>query len=383
MFYCQQNERDQLRDSTFTIRGARHRIPAWIAAALLGLAGALGACSDDTCEPEGELVASSPQIGVIALDEEAVSWTALPAPGEPRVGEVWRKAKDGGEPERLYQGVEEAFFPFPRLSVDATHVYWLEPCSRPGVTPTCAEVRRVPKAGGAPQTLVRDRVYSFAVDGDRVYYSTSNEQQREGNPSAPGADGAVWSMPKDGSSQPVALASNLAKLRQVAVYGDHVYFVADRGTQPGTGLEAWISRVPKMGGDVETAALASGYPDTFVLSDQGMVFFEDRTLVKVPEGDTRRVFVSSPSENSVQGLAAVGNTAYFGDSGRIESGGFDGDDTKYICGAIRSMPLSGGEGKIFSQEQIRPHSLVIDGAMLYWVSQEPDFKSAAIRRSKL
>jgi hypothetical protein len=49
-----------MRDSTFAIRGMRRGLVS----------------PDGTCEPEGELVATSPQIGVIALNEEAVYWTA-------------------------------------------------------------------------------------------------------------------------------------------------------------------------------------------------------------------------------------------------------------------------------------------------------------------
>jgi len=373
-------------NSTFAIRGTRHHTTrlAWAVTALLSLAGALSGCSDGTCEPEGEFVARSPEIGVLALDEEAVYWTALTGPGPQQFGEIWRKAKAGGEPERLYQSEGHTFFPFPRIGVDATHVYWLEPCSRPGATP-CAEVRRVPKAGGEAQALVRDRVYSFAVDGDRLYYTTSNEQQREGNPSAPGADGAVWSMAKDGSGQPVSLVSNLSKLRHLRLEGEYVYFIADRGEQPGSvGLKAWISRVPKTDGTVETAALSGFPPDTFALTDQGLVFFEYRTLVKVPQGDTVPAFIHMLFENEVEGLVVSGDRAYFGDSGRGESGGgLDGEGSRYICGAIRSLPLSGGEGKVFSDEQIRPHSLLSDGAMLYWVSAEPGYEFAAIRRSPL
>lgn len=372
-------------DSTFATRGTKLRTagPAWVASVLLGLAGALGGCSDDTCEPEGEVVTTSPQIGVLTLDEEAVYWTALPAAGQQRLGEVWRKPKQGGEPERLYQSVTDPIFPLPRIAVDATHVYWLEPCSQPGATP-CAEVRRVPKAGGSAQSLVRDRVFDFAVDGDTLYYSTSNQQLVESQPSAPGADGAVWSRPKDGSGEPVALVSNLTKLRHVKVEGAHVYFVADRAPPPGvTGREAWISRVPKTGGDVETAALADTYPDTFSLTDQGMVFFQDRTLLQVPPGEITPAFIANYFENPVEGLAVVGNTVYFGDSGRgVSGGGFDGEGSRYLCGSIRSMPLSGGESKAFSGGQIRPHSLITDGAMLYWVTGEPNADSS-IRRSKL
>jgi hypothetical protein len=358
--------------------------PARVAAVLLIVTGALAGCSDDTCEPEGEVVARSSPIGVIALDEASVYWTSVASSGQERLGEVWRQSKDGGEPERLYQGVGDTIYPFPQLSVDATHVYWLEPCSLPGINPPCAEVRRVPKTGGSPQTLVRDRVYSFAVDGDRVYYSTSNEQLIGSNPSSPGADGTVWSRSKDGSGQPVALVSNLSKLRQVAVYGDSVYFVADRGTPPGVvGFSAWISRVPKTGGAVETAALTGGYPETFVLSDQGIVFFTYRNLIRVPPGDTMPVMLNPPVENDMESLVAAGGTAYFGDSGRTASGGLDGDDTWYVCGAIRSMPLSGGESKRFAGDQIRPRSLVLDGAMLYWATEEPDFRSSTIRRARL
>ena len=244
----------------------------------------------------------------------------------------------------------------------------------------------MPKAGGEVQTLVRDRVYSFAVDGDRVYYTTSNEQQLEGNPSAPGADGAVWSLPSDGSGAPVALVSNLSKLRHLLVEGAYVYFIANRGEQPGSaGMEAWISRVPKTGGTVETAALASGYPNTFVLTDQGLLFFSDRNLVKVSQGgDLRPAFISPPAENPVEELVAAGNTVYFGDLGGSESGGgFDGEGSRYICGAIRTVPLSGGESKILSEEQIYPHALVTDGAMLYWAGGEPDANSQTIRRSRL
>lgn len=371
-----------MKGSTLAVRGSRLG-RTWAVAMLLGLVGALGGCGEDTCEPEGELFAESPVIGVIAMDEEAVYWTAVSVTGDKRLGEVWRKAKEGGEPQQLYQSVEDPIFPFPAVSADATHAYWLEPCSRPG-DPPCAEVRRVPKAGGTAQTLVRDRVYSFALDGDRVYFSTSNQQQREGNPSAPGADGAVWSMPKDGSSAPVELVSNLEKLRHVAVDATHVYFVADRGTPPGlVGDEAWISRVPKTGGAVETAALSSIYPKSFVLMDELLVFLSDKSFSRVAKGEEQPELIKIYMEDPVEGLSVVADTVYFGDSGHFEGTTLDPDASNYVCGAIRSIPLAGGEVKTFAEEQIKPRSIITDGALLYWVSGATDYRSDTIRRSKL
>jgi len=359
----------------------------WVAAVVVGLAGALGGCSNlgDTCQPGGEAVVRSTPIGALAVDEETVYWTAKPAPGEPQRGEVWRKAKSGGEPERLYQSAEEPIFPFPRLSVDATHVYWLEMCSRPGITPPCAEVRRVPKAGGTVQTLVRDRVYMFAVDGDVLYYSTSNEQQPGLSTAAPSTDGAVWSRPKDGSGSPVALVSNLTRLRDVQVTATHVYFVADRGTPPGiVGREVWISRVPKTGGAVETAALADFAPDAFVLLEQGLLYLQDRAFYRAPLGDTMPELLTIYFDNDVAGLAVAGDTVYFGDAGKgVSGGGLDGEGSRYLCGAIRSMPLSGGESKPFAKDQVRPRSLLTDGAMLYWISGESDSSFVTIRRARL
>ncbi|MDY7227518.1 hypothetical protein [Hyalangium rubrum] len=349
-------------------------------ALLLGLAGGLGGCGENTCEPEGEFFAQSRQIGVIAVDEAAVYWTAVSQDGDKQLGEVWRKAKDGGDPQRLYQGTADPIFPFPVVSADATHAYWLEPCSRPG-DPPCAEVRRVSKAGGTAQTLVRDRVFSFVLDGDRVYFSTSSQQQRNGNPSTPEADGAVWSMPKDGSSPPVALVENLDRLRHVAVDATHVYFVAARATA--TGREALISRVPKTGGAVEIAALTGISPYSFVLTDEWLVFHMDRSLSRVGKGEQQPAFIKNYTEDPVDGLVVVGDTVYFGDSGHTEGTTLDPDASNYICGAIRSIPLSGGEVKTFSEEEIRPHSLMTDGTMLYWVSGSSDSPSNTIRRSKL
>lgn len=368
-------------------RGTRRRGagPVWVAAVFLGLAGALGGCSVEEypCEPEGEAVASSPQVGVIALDEEAVYWTALPVPEESRAPEIWRKPKSGGEPARLYQGVGELSFPFPRLSVDATHVYWLEPCSRPYEVP-CAEVRRIPKSGGEAQTLVRDRVYTFVVDGDTLYFTTSNERLLEGNPSEPDPDGAVWAMPKDASGPPVALASNLARLRQMAVDGSHVYFIAARGVPPGVeeGGEAWISRVPKTGGDVEVAALATIRPDDFVLTARGVVYLSYRTLYRVEPGTIKPVMLNRTIGDDMEGLAVIGDTLYYGDSGHYEGTFPDPDVTRYSCGSIRSLPLSGGEGEPFSREQIHPRALATDGEMLYWASGEPGHGAVTILRSR-
>lgn len=361
----------------------------WVAAVAVGLAGALGGCFnfEDTCEPEGEVFVRAFQIGTIALDEESVYWTAMAEPGQPRRGEIWRTAKSGGEPERLYQTAEDPFSTFSQLRVDATHVYWLEPCiGQPVTNPPCAEVRRVPKTGGTFQSLVRDRVFAFAVDGDRLYYTTSNEGRRPEAPPGPPDNGAVWSMPKDGSGPPAALVSNLVTLRQLVLDDTSVYFVANQGTPPGVvgSDKAWVSRVPKTGGTVEPVVVTFSYMDSFVLTDEWLVYFHDKNLSKVPRDGTQPTRLNPPAENKVDSFAVAGDTVYFADPGRSESGGgFDGEGSRYICGAIRSMSLSGGESKPLFEDQARPHSLQLDGSMLYWVSSESDFRSVTIRRSRL
>jgi len=359
----------------------------WVAAVVLGLSGALGGCFnfEDSCEPEGEVVARSHPIGAIAVDEEAVYWTASSGPGQLQFGHVWRKAKSGGEPERLYESVEQEAFPFPRLSVDATHVYWLETCSQPGFSPPCAEVRRMPKTGGTVQTLVRDRVYAFAVDADTLYYTTSNEQPNGNSTSGSTTDGVLWSRPKDGSGTPVALASNLTRLRDVQVTATHVYFVADRGTPPGImGREVWISRVAKTGGNLETAALADFAPDAFVLLEQDLVYLQSDSFFRAPLGDTMPQLLKIYFDNAVNGLAIAGDTVYFADAGKgLSGGGLDGEGSRYECGAIRTMPLSGGEPRAFAKEQVRPRSLLTKEEMLYWLSGENDSSFVTIRRTRL
>ncbi|WP_224245486.1 TolB-like translocation protein [Hyalangium gracile] len=354
---------------------------AWFLVGIICLSGMFGGCSEGNCEPEGELFAEASGLGTIALDEEAVYWTARASSPENRAGQVWRKAKSGGEPELLYQGERDPIFDLPVLAVDATHVYWLERCGT-RLGDVCAEVRRVPKAGGPSQLLVRDDVYAFAVDGGRLFFSTSKERNTAPEVPTAGSKGTLWSMPKDGSGTPVALVTELEKLRDVALDDTHVYFVADRGLEEGSeGREAWVSRLPKAGGPVETVVWADGYPGHLVLTEQAMVLTSGTVLYRANRGDAMPVFLKQV-EGRVEDFAVSGDTVYFGDEGDYEDAMLS-DDPKYVCGAIRSMSLEEKVVKTFSQGQVRPHSLMTDGTMLYWASGSTDSAVTTLRRSRL
>jgi sugar lactone lactonase YvrE len=206
--------------------------------------------------------------GGIALDADAIYWSQLE-----NGGSVFRLAKaqvgTSAAPQELATGQGGSI----GVAVDATHVYWTTP----------GTVRRVPKQGGALQTLARDQElpFSLLVDVGRLFWTNYQGGQvmtvllsnpvptpvatRQGAPAGlagdlaalywtnnqPGAGGeppAVMTIEKVNAGAPTILADRQQAPVGVTVFGNDVFWTNSEG---GT-----VLRVPKQGGT--PVVLASG-----------------------------------------------------------------------------------------------------------------------------
>ena len=153
----------------------------------------------------------------------------------------------GGKVARIpLDGGAGAAYPAPNpwgLAVDDTHVYWADQRSEPDDGgPGRGMIRRMPKDGGAPETLAESDAVplELALDGTNVYWT----DHRFG-------DAALRSMPKDAAvdaSATTLLAFDGGLPFGITLDPTHVYWTESKA----------FGRVPKAGGAAETGIFSDG-----------------------------------------------------------------------------------------------------------------------------
>jgi hypothetical protein len=323
----------------------------------------LAACGSD---PEGTVVVSAPEIGSFAIDGGFVYYTALARPA--MAPEIWRAPVGGGERELLHRSTTWSALPPDVLAVDGEYAWWLERCGPPDTSPAeCQRLYRVPlTAAGSPELVLEDDIYDIALDGDQVFFTTSDERGLQ-----TGVPGGVFAMPRTGGA-PTALATDLVGLRGVEVHGDFVYTTDVVG-----GWEARVTRflrVPRAGGEPEILADFSGeggWRASYTTDGVSLFWSDYGGLLRMPIG-SRAMEVLYQSANPISGYALdPAGFIYVTDPGAFV-GTTDDDQGDYVDGAVVAVRLDGGPPKMVAAHQHYASGVLIAGGDLYWHSYEID-----------
>jgi hypothetical protein len=207
------------------------------------------------------------------------------------------------------------------IAVDSTHVYWANAGK--------AAVRRVPKAGGAIETLWESAdtgAYALALDATHAYFGTV---------------GGIGRVPKAGGAADTLETGDWPKW--IAVDADAVYFQTD----------ARVGRVPK-GGDAGIAAGLGGGGEI------GGAAIDDGFLYWVQQDGVRRV----PKKGGPTELLARGTFRFT----KLALGPADVFWGDALLEAIFAVPKAGGPVRFVAHAwNIAGRELVTEGADLFVV----------------
>lgn len=191
----------------------------------------------------------------VAVEGGAVYWVV--AKGGVHGGGVWTVPAAGGAAKELVASEADAT----AIAADATHVYWVSHGSVSGPSPMVgpkAQLRRVPKSGGAPENLAAvPTTHRIVLAGDDVYLLVGDHFGM----------GQVLRVPRAGGA-PVELATAGDNPYDMALDDTHVYWIAQgpfetpkpapckRPPCPAATVAPLVERgelrrVPRAGGSVE------------------------------------------------------------------------------------------------------------------------------------
>lgn len=321
------------------------------------------ACDGKFCMPEGSVVVrGSNELSALVVSDGVIYWIDNKRANENYVYAMIKRTSVGGsDTQTLYTSDADYAHPLGSISVDETHVYWLDHCVER--SSTCSRLMRVPKDGGDTVMLVRDDIYTFFVDETVVYYTTSDERGlQEGNP-----DGKIWVMDKAGGETDVVL-EGLQRLRGVTADEDSIYWSESEGS--GGSCRAVVTKMPKAGGYAVTIVDELGYL-FWILADEYIFYMHEYILYRVPKdgGDKVRLATTMNivSYSYLSHMAIDETHMYFSDPGYWE-GTTDDTSGTYICGAILRISRDGGTFETVAAGQYEPRGIDFHDGYVYWAS---------------
>lgn len=325
----------------------------------IALAGCVGGGDGDSCSPEGEKIADAHYaLSTLTGDADALyylDWENTDSEGNRGVTLVMRLAKGGGEPEVMVRSEAEEAYAKNRIAVDELDVYYLDHCIP--AAPTCARLMRVAKRGGAAQVLVEDRIYDFALHGDSVFYSTSDESGLQGGE----PDGTIWRRPKDGGDSS-EVVGGLYHLRDIDLDADGILYFTDTA---GPELGPWRLRRPDY--SLVTFDLQWFAPRIAAEDDAYVYLLADSRIVRVPTQSGEAEPASPPRENGIAAAALFDGVLYGTDNGMWRSEGDDGP-SHYECGAVLAVTGGGAAYQELAGETEEANAIWVDDAFVYWSS---------------
>jgi hypothetical protein len=247
--------------------------------------------SDPTATPV-QLAADENEAAGLAVDATYIYWSRLVS------GEIVRMPKTGGAPEVIASGQVRPW----AVAVDDARVYWAaEGNAVAGVdTPTGGQIASAPKAGGAITIVApnEQRPTTLVLDGGMIYF---------GDGPWGDTNGAIKRVPKTGGAVQT-LASGLDILWTVAVANGYVAWTEESGFSqvaiaggapvhidgtPGTGLASDGTRFyygrPTNDG-VDLVAVAAGDSNPVTIGSGSIATDATRLVAEAVAVDASRVF---------------------------------------------------------------------------------------------
>jgi len=254
----------------------------------------------------------------IAQDSDSIYWSEFG-------GLIRKVAKTGGSPSTLYASLYNPT----GLTVDATRVFFCDG----------ANIRSVPKGGGATTVLASGTCSRIAQDANNIYWTDYGA-------------GTVLRLPKTGGS-PATLASGSNSPAGIATDGVNVYWSEE--SWPG-----YVRKVPVNGGsvtllgfNVNNVGIALDPTSTnvfwgeYVLADQGKIDFTG-----VNGGATTTI---ATGLNNVWDVVTDGSSAFWAED--------------RVGGAVRQVSLSGGSIATLGDSLAEPIALTVDANNVYWLER--------------
>jgi hypothetical protein len=261
-------------------------------------------------------------------------------------GGVWRVPREGATPPTQLAGFPGVVF---WVEVDATRVYFA------GVSGEfTADIFSIPKEGGAPATIASAVLTPgvLATDAQFIYWASLGSLAGEDFL----ADGAVRRVPKSGGAVQT-LVSNLSFPIAVTVAGGKVYY-----GETGIGLgnpSAGLRRVPVDGGAV--TKLFDDDPVGSIAVDGASVYFTVFQLgtglvdiLRIPIGGGTPAVLAGGFDFA-DGLVLQGGNLYF----VAESN---------ESGSVQAINLANGSPRVIREVELRLSRLAFDECLIYYAT---------------
>lgn len=238
------------------------------------------------------------------------------------------------------------------IAADATHVYWVDADAMGGPT---GRVRRVPIAGGDPETLAEGQPapVSLALDATHAYFAASGE------------GGSIRRVPLEGGAVEIVVDAEPTP-NAIAVTASHVYWTRLGRRGPG-GAPGGLRRAP-LGVGTSAELVADDPAGTGgVAVDGDTAYFTNLTSMGEFIGPVLSVAASGGTAESIAameaeptGIALDATHVYWVNQGSLPS---------FVDGAVRRRARAGGEVETLASALGNPTLLAIDGGEIYFVGR--------------
>jgi hypothetical protein len=298
-------------------------------------------CSMATCSAN-TTATDAAEIALFTTDPTTLYWTT-------KNGHIRRVPKNGGPPTTILTGEAELH----AIAVDGTTLYF----SR-GTNATSA-VKSMPIDGGVPTVLasVPDTINPgrLVVAGDYLYFACGPTAQY---------DGSMRRIPKNGGPVEIII-DNIPGERGYAIDGDYIYYAGVMGGP----ANDYISRIAIADG-AETV-LTSGYEDLLDIAvDATHVYFVSKApdpsyyvhaaVWKLAKQGGPPTLVGT-THAWLWSIAVDAQHIYLAQQATIYNAPWAGP-----TGILR-FPLNGGFVEVLANDNIDPREIILDGADLFYI----------------
>lgn len=296
----------------------------------------LGAtCQSGLCAPQ-EVASSVDDPRGLAVDESHVYWTT-------GGGDVQRVPKSGGAVETLaeHQDTPGA------LAVDATHLYW--------VNDATGRVMRLSKdGGGKPKSILTSPgLAGLTIDADGLYLSRKLKK------------GEIRRVDKDGGGSST-IAAGQSRPSRICVLGDRVIWAGeiegaddenDDGMPDGQqGMAgSYVRSAARAGGDVTTLVVGEGQIVDLVVAGETPVWADAKSLRLRALLPGAAEAITLAEGQDVRGLATAGGDVFWTSSG----------------GTVKQVPAGGGASRVVAVDIPGAGAAAVDGAYVYFARSGP------------